>query len=148
MRTALHLVRLMAYTSLARTTRLGPEDRIAGEFATRLRVATVEGRLRAVWCHVPNEMLGGAGKPTRMSSIARALGTIPGAGDYLFQWGYAHDVGLEPGNAVLECKTATGRMADNQKDMQQWCADMGVPYHVFRSAHEGCAILRGLGVLL
>lgn len=130
----------MAYTSLARTTRLGPEDCIAGEFATRLRVATVEGRLRAVWCHVPNEMLGGAGKPTRMSAIARALGTIPGAGDYLFQWG--------GGNAVLECKTATGRMTDNQKDMQQWCADMGVPYHVFRSADEGCAILRGLGVLL
>ena len=45
------ILRLMAYTTLSRRVRLGPEDRVCIEFATRLRAAhhrrPVERRLGA-----------------------------------------------------------------------------------------------------
>lgn len=129
------ILRLMAYHSLSRGLKLGPEDLLCLDFATRLRVATIESRLTAVWTHPANELA------TRgvAAAIARALGLITGTGDYLFLW--------ENGSAALEAKAPKGSLTDNQKDFQTWCARERVPYFVFRSADEGEAILRGLGVL-
>lgn len=133
------LARLMSYTRLSARVRLGPEDRMALDFATRLRVATLENRLRAVWTHPANELAGGAGQPTVAAALARALGLITGTSDYLFLW--------EAGAAALEAKSATGTMTPGQRDFAAWCAAIGVPHHVFRTADEGEAILRRLGVL-
>lgn len=131
------LARLMSYTSLSKRLRLGPEDRIAIQFANALRVAALEGRLSAVFSHVPNELIG----HTHMSpinAVARAAGVIPGSADYWFAWA--------GGSALLEAKSKDGHLSGNQKDMRSWCEAAGVPYHVFRSVEEGLSILRDMGV--
>ena len=145
MATPVHLIRLMGHASLSRTFKLGPEDREAYAFANDLRAAVLEGRLRAVWLHPANElggqtiMRGSKRIASPLAALARALGLITGASDYLFLWG--------AGSAAIEFKSATGRMTLAQTDFKQWCADQGVPHFVARSAAEGLAILRELGVL-
>jgi len=135
MRTPAFLVRLMDYRRLSARMRLGPEDRVCLEFVTALRVAALEGRLSAVFCHVPNELA------TRgpAAALARALGLITGTSDYLFLW--------DGGAAALEAKAPGAYPSPIQRDFRDWCAARGVPWHVFRSADEGLAILRALGVL-
>ena len=130
-----YILRLMRYTPLSRSLRLGPEDRIAIEFANELRKASIEGRLNAVWLHVPNE----SKRSSAAGAIARALGLIPGTADYLFL--HAN------GSFALECKADKGRQNDNQKDFEQWCEDQRVPYHVFRTVEEGLGYVRDYGVL-
>lgn len=120
--------------------KLGPEDRICIDFATRLRVAALEGRLRAIWCHVANEVGGGRGRSSAIAyRVAKALGLIPGAADYFFMW--------EGGGGVIEFKSETGRQTENQKDFQAWCEYLNVDYRIARSADEGEAILKEWGVL-
>lgn len=138
MPTPAFLLRLMAYKRLSPRFRLGPEDRIALEFATDLRVAVLEGRLKAVWCHVPNQ-LAGAARASPAAALARAMGLIAGASDYLFLWG--------AGSAALEAKSDVGRLSESQRDFEHWCAAHDVPIHIFRSADEGLSILAGLGIL-
>lgn len=128
------LLRLMTYTCLSRTARLGPEDRVCVEFATRLRQWTLEGRLRAVWSHPANELC----KPDAATAVARALGLITGTPDYLF---------LGSVSAALEAKAPGAYPNPGQKDFRDWCATHGVPWRVFRSADEGETILRELGIL-
>lgn len=136
MSTPAFLVRLMAHASLSRSVRLGEEDRMAYAFANELRVAVLEGRLKAVFSHPANEL---AGRPGVASAIARALGLITGATDYLF---------LAPtGSLALEAKSATGSLSKGQRDFRDWCAHVGVPFHVFRTVDEGLAHLRAHGIL-
>ena len=138
MKTPAFLVRLMQYTSLSRRLRLGPEDFMAVQFAKALRVHVLEGRLRAVFCHVPNELAGSA-RATPAAAIARAAGLISGASDYLFLW--------DDGSGVLEAKSKTGSLSPSQKDWREWCQLHGVRHAVFRSVDEGEAQLRSWGVL-
>lgn len=107
-------------------------------FANQLRVHTLKGRLRAVWCHPANE-LAGAARATPAAAIARALGLIAGSSDFLFLW--------KDGAGALEAKSDVGRLSPGQKDFRDWCDLMGVPFHVFRTADEGESYLRGWGVL-
>jgi hypothetical protein len=132
------ILRLMAYAQLSPRVKLGPEDRVCGPFATMLRAATIKGSLRAVWTHPANELAGQPGKNVR-AAVARALGLIPGTGDYLFLWA--------DGAGVLEAKSADGRMNPNQKDFRAWCEANGVRYAVFRTPAEGEAVLREWGIL-
>ena len=132
------LIRLMQYTSLSRRLRLGPEDFMAVQFANALRVHVLEGRLRAIWTHVPNE-LAGAARATPAAAIARAAGLITGASDYLFLW--------NDGSGVLEAKSKTGSLSPSQKDWREWCQMHGIPHAVFRTVEEGEANLREWGVL-
>ena len=138
MKTPAFLVRLMQYTSLSRRLRLGPEDTRAVQFANALRVHVLEGRLRGVWTHTPNE-LAGASRATPAAAIARAAGMITGASDYLFLW--------DDGSGVLEAKSKTGSLSPSQKDWREWCQLHGVRHAVFRSVEEGEAQLRDWGVL-
>ena len=132
------LVRLMSYAPLSGRLRIGPEDSMAIDFATRLRIATLEGRLRAVWLHPAQELAHGHRNGVA-GAISKALGLITGVGDYLFLW--------DIGSAALEAKSKVGQQTPPQKDFQAWCELNNVPYHVFRTADEGEAILRKLGVL-
>lgn len=125
----------MQYTPLSRSLRLGPEDRIAIEFAAELRKASIEGRLKAVWLHVPNE----SKRSKAAGAIARALGLIPGTADYLFLHA--------DGSFALECKGPDGKQTENQKDFEQWCRTQGVPYQMFRTVEEGLGYVRDYGVL-
>lgn len=111
---------------------------MAIEFANRLRVATIEGRLGAVWCHVPNE-LAGAARATPAAAIARAAGLITGSSDYWFVW--------NGGGGVLEAKSRTGTLSPGQRDHKEWCGLMNVRHAVFRTADEGELTLRQWGIL-
>ncbi|EEQ92750.1 Hypothetical protein OINT_3000038 (plasmid) [Brucella intermedia LMG 3301] len=132
------ILRLMLPGKLG-AVKLGPEDRITIELANRLRAWTIEQRLRAVWTHIPNEVGGGTKNAKIRYAIAKALGMIPGASDFIFMWG--------AGAAAIEIKAPDGRQSANQSDFQKWCEAENVPYHIAKSADEAEKILRDLGVL-
>lgn len=134
------LIRLLDPGRLSPRVKLGPEDRICIEFANRIRVAALEGRLRCVWTHVGNEVGGGYGKSSEIRyAIARALGFVTGTPDYLF---------LAPDRAaVIEFKSKDGSLSENQKLFRSWCELSGVPHAVCRSAEDGVAKLREWGFL-
>ena len=139
MTTPAHLVRLMQHVPFR--GKLGPEDAEAYAFANALRAAALEGRLRAVFTHIPNELAHAArGRRMIAAAKARALGMIPGSSDYLFCW--------QGKSLALEMKSRTGSLTDNQKDFMRWCADNGVPYVVARSSGAALAILVEYGVLV
>lgn len=140
------LVRLMQYRGLSRSIRVGPEDAECLVFATELRAAALEGRLRAVFTHPANELAGMVRKgpggkvvvPAQVA-LARALGLITGTSDYLFL--------MEAGSLAIEFKSKTGSMTPGQKDFRDWCLAMGVPHHTVRSAAAGLQILRDVEAL-
>lgn len=140
MSTPAWMAKLLTYAPLSAAIkrRLGPEDRIALEFTDALRIASLEGRLLAVWVHPANEL---AGKATgTMVAVARAIGLIPGCPDYLF---LAADRSL-----AIELKAGDGKQSEKQKLFQQWCELCGVPYHICRSADEALSILKTEGGFL
>lgn len=133
------LVRLMtraAYTG----QRTGPEDREAIALANRLRAWTLDGRLRAVWWHTASEVGGGGRNAGLRYALAKAMGLIPGAPDYVF---------LTDGGAwVIELKAAKGRQSDTQRDFQSWCGLNGVPYAICKGADAAEAQLRAWGLIV
>lgn len=137
MTTPAFILRLMAYRPVHERGRfrLRDEDRECIAFASELRVATVEGRLGAVWTHPPNQLAGqGATK-----AVARAMGLIPGASDYWFVW--------HGGGCLIEFKTDDGKQDQAQKDFEAWSSAIGVPYYLVRSAKAALQILRDHGRL-
>lgn len=131
-----HLIMLMKLSPLAKVTRLGDEDRICIEFATRLRELTVKRKLHAVWEHIPNE-----GKRSLVAAlILRAMGLIAGAGDYSFSWG--------TGSGFIEFKASEKRKQTTyQIAFEEWCKEEGVKYSVCHTADEGIAVLEKWGVI-
>lgn len=133
------LRRILDYKPL-RNLKLAPEERIAVDFATELRRATLEGRLRAVWTHPANEI---AGRRSGLSqiryAIAKAMGLIYGTPDYLFLASHR--------SVALEAKVPGNTQQDNQKDFEFWCRCVGVEYRVFTSVEQGLEILIELGLL-
>lgn len=146
MPTPAFLVRLMQYRGLSRSVRIGPEDSECLAFATELRAAALEGRLRAVFTHPANELAGMVCKgpggkvivPAQVA-LARALGLITGTADYLFM--------MRDGSLAIEFKSKNGSMTEGQKDFKAWAEMVGVPFHVVRSAEAGLQILRDAGAL-
>ena len=119
---------------------LKPEEQLASEFGSALRAGALDGRLRGIFCHVPNEIAGQA-RSKRAAiryAIAKAMGLIEGTADYLFLW--------ENGGAALEAKTGKGKQTDGQSAYQIWCERENVPYFIFRSVEEGFALLTDIGI--
>lgn len=149
MSTPAFLHRLMAHASLSASFKLGDEDRAAYGFANSLRAAVLAGRLKAVWTHPANELGGTTNKRKTADgfravvppivALAKALGLIKGASDYLFLW--------KGGCCAMEFKSATGGLSLHQRDFRDWCFLNDVPFHLVRSEPEGLAILREYGVL-
>lgn len=120
--------------------KLKPEERLAVDFADALRAATLDGTLRAVWTHPANEI---AGRRSGLSmiryAIAKRMGLIDGAADYLFLW--------SDGSGALEAKVGSNGQQPNQLDFEWWCTSKGVRYATFTSVEEGLALLREWGAL-
>lgn len=136
---SISVVRLMSWKSF-KTKKPKPEQAICTEFANRLRALELDGKLRCVWTHVPNEIGWNPNKVAQtLYAAAKAMGMIVGTADYLF---LAND-----GSVALEAKSATGSQHEGQKDFQKWCEEKGVPYHVFRSAEEGIELLKQHGMI-
>ena len=133
------IIRLMQHAGVSRDLfrRMGPEDQMACQFAADLRVASIEGRLDAVWFHPASELAYGH-KTGASAAKARTLGMHKGIYDYVFLWG--------TGAAALEAKSDVGRQTDGQKDFAHWCAAHGVQHSVFRSVPEGLGLLKGWGI--
>ncbi|MBF5091934.1 hypothetical protein F1640_18435 [Novosphingobium sp. NBM11] len=141
------LIRLMQFTGLSRSIKLGPEDSEAYRFATDLRAAALEGRLLCVFIHPANELAGitrvdrqGRRRALPQAATARALGLITGASDYLFLFG--------DGSLVIEFKSADGRLTPAQRDFRDWCKSRDVPFHLARSRVEALDVLRDAGLYL
>lgn len=133
------LVRLMMYRGLSPSLRIKPEEHLSITYTNELRGLALEGRLSAVFCHVPNE-LAGYSSSTARSAITRAMGLISGTADYLF---------LADGRCLAqEAKIGRGSLSPNQSDFRLWCEACNVPYRVFRSVDEGLQQLRDVGMLL
>jgi hypothetical protein len=120
---------------------LKPEERLAVDFADALRALTLEGRLRAVWTHPANEIAGRRSGLSRIRyAIAKRMGLVDGAADYLFLW--------SDGSGALEAKVGSNGLQPNQMDFQWWCERNGVRHRVFTTVEEGLAALREWGAIL
>lgn len=132
------LLRLMDYKFFR--GRVGPEDRIAIDVATMLRVATIEGRLSATWTHIPHEVGGGKGKSSQIRyALAKAMGLIAGSCDYVLVW--------PGGGGWIELKTPTGSLNPAQRDFRDWCAATSCRHAVCKSTDEVEKTLISWGVL-
>lgn len=118
--------------------RKGPEDLLSIDVATMLRVATLEGRLDAVWTHIPHEVGGGGKLAAIRMALAKAMGLIAGSGDFVFVW--------KGGGAFIELKVRAA-LSPAQQDFGQWCGGAGVPYLVCKSVAEVEQFLISEGVL-
>lgn len=131
------LLRLMWREALPLHVRIHPEERICIDIANMLRKDTLEGRLKAVWTHIPNE-----GKRHRLVALVlKAMGLLRGSPDYCF----VGCVGLSGG--VIEVKSSTGKMSPYQQDYAHWALMLGVRHAVCRSAAEVRATLITWGLL-
>lgn len=119
--------------------RMKPEECLSREVAGACRVWTLEGRLDAVWSHVPNEIGGSAKNAKLLYAKTKHMGLISGAPDFFF-------VGRS-GAVVIELKSKTGSLNPNQKDYRTWCETQRVPYHVCRTLAEVEAVLKAEGLL-
>lgn len=119
--------------------RSGPEDQIAMAVANMLRAEALSGNLIGTFTHIPNEIGGGNSSSRVRYALAKAMGLISGAPDYVFAW--------PGGSGWIELKTKTGTLNPNQRDFRQWCADTGVLFATCRSVNEVIATLREWGAL-
>ena len=123
----------------------GPEDLLAIDVATYLRVATLEGRLAATWTCIPHEV--GAVKSNSLSfkmaqaryAKAKAMGLITGSADYVFVW--------DGGGGWIELKTETGTLSPAQKDFRDWANATGSNHAVCRTLDDVVSTLFSWGVL-
>ena len=133
------LARLMMYRGLSPKLRIKPEEDLSIRYANALRVASLEGRLSAVWSHPANE-LAGYSSSTARSAIARAMGLISGTADFLF---------LADGRCLAqEAKIGRNDLSPNQQDFQRWCDANNVPFRTSRTVEEGLGQLVELGLLI
>ncbi len=130
--------RLMSRATLGNWD-IEPEQRLAIEFADKLRVAARDGKLNCVFCHVANE-----GKRHRIvASILIAMGLIPGAPDYWFIW--------KDGGGLIELKRPDRKLPmleGNQAHFRVWAESLGAKYALHNSLEDALATLREWGVLL
>ena len=94
------------------------------------------GGPRVLGFSVPNERKG-----SRISTgKLKAQGLMPGACDYIVLW--------HGGGALIEFKTATGRVSTSQEAFGGKASAIGWPYRVCRSWQEAFAFLEQVGAPL
>ena len=115
---------------------LGLEEKLSIDFADRLRELTLQKRLRCTFVHLPNE-----GKRSRLVAIIlKAMGMIPGAGDYALSW--------KDGSGYIELKIKPNKQTDNQKDFEYWCHYNGVGYLVAYNIEDAMKIVSSWGLII
>lgn len=118
------LIRILARGKMPWATRVKPEENLSISVANMLRQASLEGRLSAVWSHVPNE----GKRSIKAACVMKAMGLLPGTPDFFFGW--------MTGSGMIELKVGKGRMSPNQKDYEAWCDHVWVKHAVCRSLGE------------
>jgi hypothetical protein len=153
------LITILCRPALQRIS-LQPEEALCVAVADRLRVLSLDGRLRAIWTHVGNE--NPVSSKLRVASLhgakRRAMGVISGAGDFVFTWGSGSgwiELKLEGGDAYIARvgeklalrKRAPSQLSQTQRQFQGWAVALGVPHRVCRSVAQVEATLTQWGVL-
>jgi hypothetical protein len=95
----------------------------------------VEGRLRAVFFHVPN----GFWRSKRQARLLKALGVFAGVSDIPFLWA--------TGSGVIELKDGDNTLQQTQKDFFEWCDLNGVRRAACWTWPAVEAVLKSWGVL-
>lgn len=113
--------------------KLKPESSTQIEFADRLRLLSLEGKLGCVWYAISNE-IGAVDNNPRYGAYLQALGKISGSPDMAFHW--------KGGSGFIEFKSEKGRQSETQKLFEKWCDFHGIDYKIARSASEGMQILK------
>lgn len=132
------ILRLMEYRTFR--GRIGGEDRMSVDVAIMLRVATIEGRLRATWTHIPHEAAGRGKFAAIYMAKAKAMGLIKGSADFVFVW--------QGGGGWIELKSETGSLTKEQREFRDWVIATGGNHAVCRSKQEVEAKLIEWGALV
>lgn len=118
------------------------EDALANQIAMKLTEYSIEGKLKGIWFHVPNESV--VSKSNMLTDILRikrkhSMGLINGVPDLVF---------ISKEKALfVELKTAKGRLSESQQLFKEWCIDEGIGYYVSRSVEDIEKILTETGLL-
>jgi hypothetical protein len=160
-RVAAWLVRLLDRPALRNVT-LQPEQRLQVEVADALRAASLEGRLRANWTAIPQELPlpGTVQRMAAMIGIKRkAMGCLPGSPDLVFTWrnggGWielkrpaGQQLRMAVTNGTLKAaKPAKGSLSPGQRDFRQWIDQHTCRHAVCTSAKEVLGVLYRWGIL-
>lgn len=114
------------------------EDALTNSVAMELKALSLEGNLKGIWFHIPNETI--AKTKNKLLEIQKkcSLGMIPGAPDFVF---------LAPNKSLcIELKIAAGKLSNNQKLFKSWSKNCGVNYCVARSVDDVKHILAKEGL--
>ena len=130
------LTKLKILGKISNLPHLKGEDALTNIIAQYLRAMSLEGKLKGVWFHVPNESVVSEGN--RVTDILRikrkqAMGLINGAPDFVF-------VSAEK-TIFIELKTKTGTLSEYQKLFREWCESEGITYTIARSLGDVIEIL-------
>lgn len=115
--------------------KLKAEDNLCYQWANYLREQTINGNLKVVWCHIPNE----SPSTVRFGAKLNALGRFAGVADYLF--------GNGQGMWAIEVKTGKNKLSLYQQVFSEWCSVMDVPFKVMYTMEEGIAALKEWKIL-
>lgn len=131
----LNKIRLLS--KICNLPNLKGEDALTNKVAMTLTGYSLDGKLKGVWFHVPNESV--VSKDNKITDILRikrkhSMGLINGVPDLVF---ITKDKSL-----FIELKTEKGRLSESQVYFREWCIDEKIEYYVARSVEEVTDILK------
>lgn len=132
--TTINKIRLLS--KIKNLSNLKGEDALTNQIAQYLRAVSLEGKLKGVWFHVPNEsVVSERNKLTDIIRIKRkqSMGLINGAPDFVF---------VSPEKTVfIELKVKGGSLSEYQKLFREWCESEQITYTIARSLGDVISIL-------
>ena len=119
------------------------EDSLTNKVAMALTRYSLDGQLKGVWFHVPNESV--VSKDNKLTDILRikrkhSMGLINGVPDLVFV--------SKDKTVFIELKTEKGRLSESQIFFREWCKDEGIDYFVARSVEEVSEVLTEAKILV
>lgn len=116
------------------------EDKLTNEIAIFLKIAVLEGNLKGVFFHVPNESVSKTKRDMLRIMKKKHLGMVSGAPDFI--------IVTSNKTIFIELKTAKGHQSEFQKMFQIWSEKNGISYHIVRNVEELKNILKTNLILL
>lgn len=115
------------------------EDKLTNEIAIFLKIAVLEGKLKGVFFHVPNESVSKTKRDMLRIMKKKHLGMISGAPDFI--------IVTQDKTLFIELKTHKGRQSEFQKMFQEWSEKNGIQYYIVRSVEELETALKTNGIM-
>lgn len=137
------LSKIKLLSKICNLTYLKGEDALTNKVAMKLTEYSLDGNLKGVWFHVPNESV--VSKNNKVTDILRikrkhSMGLINGVPDLVF---ITKDKSL-----FIELKTEKGRLSESQIYFREWCIDEKIEYYVARSVEDVIDILKRAKILI